>query len=280
MADVTLRESLDLMRSFLRAGHLAEAFALGRHILQFYPKHIETYTVLAQVSLATNDMAGANDLLRRVLSSDPENVIALAGMALISEAQDKQDDALWYLERAYEIQPSNDELRGELLRMREQYYGTAPTRVELTPGALARVYARQGQYAQAVNEYRRLLRNESQRYDAQVGLAETLYRAGRTDEAAQVAQTVMADAPYALKPNLILGALWSENAVPEGQLTVQTRRGCRKWDRSLSLPLRSRHPPNRNPWNPFRASAIRRAPRFSWAKSNGHRSRKDPRKTS
>lgn len=221
MADVTLRESLDLMRSFLRAGHLAEAFALGRHILHFYPKHIETYTVLAQVSLATNDIAGANDLLRRVLSSDPENVIALAGMALISEAQDKQDEALWYLERAYEIQPSNDELRGELLRVREQYYGTAPARVELTPGALARVYARQGQYAQAVSEYRRLLRSETHRYDAQVGLAETLYRAGRTDEAAQVAQTVMADAPYSLKPNLILGALWTENAVPEGQQFLQ-----------------------------------------------------------
>lgn len=221
MADVTLRESLDVMRSFLRAGHLAEAFALGRHILSFYPKHIETYTVLAQVSLATNDIAGANDLLRRVLSSDPENVIALAGMALISEAQDKQDEALWYLERAYEIQPSNDELRGELLRVREQYYGTAPARVELTAGALARVYARQGQYAQAVSEYRRLLRSETQRYDAQVGLAETLYRAGRTDEAAQVAQAVMADAPYSLKPNLILGALWSENAVPEAQQFLQ-----------------------------------------------------------
>lgn len=221
MADVTLRESLDLMRSFLRAGHLAEAFALGRHILHFYPKHIETYTVLAQVSLATNDLAGANDLLRRVLSSDPENVVALAGMALINQAQDKQGEALWYLERAYEIQPSNDELRGELLRLREQYYGTAPGRVELTPGALARVYARQGQYAQAIGEYRRLLRSESRRYDAQVGLAETLYRAGRTDEAAQVAQAVMSEAPYALKPNLILGALWTENAVPEGQQFLQ-----------------------------------------------------------
>lgn len=221
MADVTLRESLDLMRSFLRTGHLAEAFALGRHILSFYPKHIETYTVLAQVSLATNDIAGANDLLRRVLSADPENVVALAGMALISEAQDKQDEALWYLERAYEIQPSNDELRGELLRVREQYYGTAPARVELTPGALARVYARQGQYAQAINEYRRLLRSESERYDAQVGLAEALYRSGRADEAAQIAQSVMRDAPYALKLNLILGALWTENAVPEGQQFLQ-----------------------------------------------------------
>lgn len=217
MADVLLRESLDQLRAYLRSGRFADAFALGQHILHFYPKHVETYTVMAQLSLATNDLAGANDLLRRVLSADPENVVALAGMALISEVQDKYDEALWYLERAYEIQPSSDELRGELLRVREMFYGTAPARLELTAGALARVYARQGQYAQAINEFRRLLRNDSKRYDARVGLAEALYRAGRTDEAAQVAQAVMADAPYALKPNLILGALWTENLVPEGE---------------------------------------------------------------
>ena len=221
MADVTLHESLEQMRAHLRANKYSDAYALGQHILHFYPKHIETYTVLAQVCLATNDLAGATDLLRRVLSADPENVLGLAGMALISEAQDKHDEALWYLERAYEIQPSNDELRGELLRVRELFYGTTPARIELTPGALARVYARQGQYTQAINEFRRLLRNDSKRYDARVGLAEALYRAGRTDEAAQIAQAVMADAPYALKPNLILGALWTENAVPEGQQFLQ-----------------------------------------------------------
>lgn len=221
MADVLLRESLEQMRTHLRANKYSDAFALGQHILHFYPKHIETYTVLAQLCLITNDLAGATDLLRRVLSADPENVIALAGMALISETQDKYDEALWYLERAYEITPSNDELRGELLRVREMFYGATPTRIELTSGALARVYARQGQYAQAINEFRRLLRNDSKRYDARVGLAETLYRAGRTDEAAQIAQSVMADAPFALKPNLILGALWTENAVPEGQQFLQ-----------------------------------------------------------
>src|SRR5258708_34472640 len=221
MADVLLHDLVEQARAHLRAGSYSDAFALARHILHFYPKHIETYAVLAQVSLATNDLAGANDLLRRVLSADPENIIALSGMGLISEAQDKYDEALWYLERAYEIQPSNDELRSELLRIREMFYGTAPSRVELTSGALARVYARQGQYAQAINEFRRLLRNDSKRFDARVALAEALYRAGRTDEAAQVAQALMTDAPFALKPNLILGALWTENAVPEGQQFLQ-----------------------------------------------------------
>lgn len=205
------------MRAHVQAGRLSDAFALGQHILRYYPKHIETYVVLAQASLEANDMAGATDLFRRVLSADPENVLALAGMALIHEMQDRSDEALWYLERAYEIQPGNDDLRRELVRLREMYYGAVTERLELTPGALARIYARQGQYAPAVNEFRRLLRHEGKRYDARVALAEALYRAGRADEAAQLAQNIMQDAPYSLKPNLILGVLWSENSVPEGK---------------------------------------------------------------
>src|SRR5581483_11720741 len=38
---------------------------------------------------------------------------------------------------------------------------------------------------------------------------------------AQLAQAIMADAPYSLKPNLILGALWSENSVPEAEQFLQ-----------------------------------------------------------
>src|SRR6478609_3984481 len=116
MTDVLLRECVDEMRDKLHAGKYSEVLALGKHILHFYPKHIETYTLLGQASLEINDVPGANDVYRRVLSADPENVLALAGMALLAESQDKLDDALWYLERAYEIQPSNDELRRELVR--------------------------------------------------------------------------------------------------------------------------------------------------------------------
>jgi tetratricopeptide (TPR) repeat protein len=217
MADVILHEYVEQLRAHVQARRLSDAFTLGQHILRYYPKHIETYVVLAQASLEANDLGAATDLFRRVLSADPENVLALAGMALIHENQDRNDEALWYLERAYEIQPTNDELRRELVRVRELYYGASNERLELTPGALARIFARQGQYAAAINEFRRLLRHESKRYDARVALAETLFRAGRADEAAQLAQNIMQDAPYSLKPNLILGALWSDNAVAEGQ---------------------------------------------------------------
>lgn len=217
MADVLLREYIEQLREHLRAGRYSDAFTLGQHILHSFPKHLETYCLLAQASLETDDLAGAADLFRRVLSADPENVMALVGMAVISEAREQMEEALWYLERAYELQPFNPELRRELGRVRESYLGTAPERVELTPGALARLYMRQGQYAHAIAEFRRLLKQDAKRYDLQVGLTEALFRAERADEAGKLAQNVLAEAPYCLKANLILGALLAENGVVESE---------------------------------------------------------------
>lgn len=215
MADVLLREYVDRLRELIRGGQYSDAFTLGHHILRYFPKHLETYTLLAQASLDSNDLAGATDLYRRVLGADPENIVALVGMALLEESQDHLGEALWYLERAFEIQPANPEVRRELMRVRESFYGEAPARLELTPGGLARLYGRQGQYAHAINEFNKLQKGDGNRYDLKVALAETLYRAGRVDEAGKLAQQVLADAPYSLKLNLIVGTLWSENGVPE-----------------------------------------------------------------
>lgn len=221
MADVLLREYLDELQGRIRARHYSDAFALGQHILTYYPKHLETYTLLAQASLETGDLAGATDLFRRVLGADPENVLALVGMALIQESRDHLEEALWYLERAFEVQPSNAEVRREILRLREAYYGAPPMRLELTKGGLARLYARQGQYSHAIAEFNKLLRGNGKRFDLRVALAECLYRAGRNDEAGALAQEILKDAPYALKLNLILGTLFADNGVSEGETYLQ-----------------------------------------------------------
>ena len=91
--------TLNELRGQILAGHYSDAFTLGQHILHYYPKHIETYRLLGEASLETDDVRGATDLFRRVLSADPENIIALGGMALIFEEQGKLDQAMWHLER-------------------------------------------------------------------------------------------------------------------------------------------------------------------------------------
>lgn len=219
--EVLLREYVNELRGLILAGHYSDALTLGQHILHYYPKHIETYRLLGEASLETDDVRGATDLFRRVLSSDPENIIALGGMALIFEEQGKLDQAMWHLERAYEIQPMNPELQKEFQRVQREFQGTSAPSLKLTPGALARTHARAGLLKQAIQEFHHILRSDDQRYDIQVALAETLYHAGQMDQAGELAETVLEEAPYCLKANLLLGVLWSQNGVAEGEMLLR-----------------------------------------------------------
>jgi tetratricopeptide (TPR) repeat protein len=218
---VLLRDLVEKIKSHLRAGQYSDALALAHHILRYFPKHLETYQLLAEINLETKDLAAAADLFQRVRSADPENIVALLGLAIVHEHRHELEEAIWYLERAFEIQPMNPELREELLRLYAEQEGAPRPHLKLTPGALARLYARQGLYPQAIQEFRTLLRADPARYDLQVALAETLYRQGRKQEAAETAQALLEKLPLCLKANLLLGTLWRENDVPEAEMFLQ-----------------------------------------------------------
>jgi len=48
-------------------------FALGRHILRYWPRHLDTYVEMGKASLGAGLVADAADLLRRALSAHPED---------------------------------------------------------------------------------------------------------------------------------------------------------------------------------------------------------------
>jgi tetratricopeptide (TPR) repeat protein len=221
MTEVLLSDYLERMRTHLHEGQYADVMSLGQHVLRYYPKDIEAYRLLAEASLETNDLNAAKDLFQRVRSADPENIIALVGLSIVHEQHKELDEAIWHLERAFEIQSANAELRKELLRLYAEYEGAPRDRLKLSPGGLARLYARQGLYSQAIQEFRTLLRRDPTRSDIQAALAEVLYRVGRKQESAEVAQALLEKLPYCLKANLLLGALWSENGVPEAETLLQ-----------------------------------------------------------
>lgn len=221
MTLVPLHDHVELMREHLREGQFADVITLGKHVLRHYPKHLETYRLLAEASLETGDLNAAADLFQRVRSADPENIVALVGLSIVHEQRKQIEEAIWHLERAFEIQPANGELRQELLRLYAEQEGTPRERLKLTPGGLARLYARQGLYSQAIQEFRALLARDPARLDIQAALAETLYRVGRKQESAEIAQELLDKLPYCLKANLLLGAMWAENGVPEAQALFQ-----------------------------------------------------------
>ncbi|MCL4396019.1 MAG: tetratricopeptide repeat protein, partial [Chloroflexi bacterium] len=211
---VTLESYSEEIRVLIHGGRNDEAIGICTHILHYYPKHVETYRQLGEAYLDKGDLDGAKEMFRRVLSADPESIIAYAGLATVFEQQQLIDEAVWHLERAYEIALNNPDIHKELLRL----YAEAKKprqRLKMAPAGLARLYAQEGLYPQAIQELRGVVEQSATRFDARVALAEILWRAGRAREATEVAQALLTSLPYCLKANLILGAVWKESGVSE-----------------------------------------------------------------
>jgi tetratricopeptide (TPR) repeat protein len=218
---VALSEYLEEIRTQIREHHAAEALAQCKHVLRQFPKHLETYGVMASALVESLDPNGALDLYGRVLSADPENIDAYVSTAQILEARAHLDEAVWHMERAFELAPTHADIRQELVRLYSQAEGKPHGRLKFTRGALGRLYVQEGLFPQAVREFREISQENPTRYDVRVALAAALWRAGQTRQAAEVAQSLLEPLPYCLKANLILGTAWRESALEESDGLLQ-----------------------------------------------------------
>lgn len=218
---VTLPAYADQVRELIRHERNDEAIAICKHILIFHPKYIDAYRQIGEAYLEQGDLDNAKDLFRRVLSADPENVVAYTGLSMVFSSQQLINEAIWHLERAYELAPGNVELQKELLRLYNEVDIQPHNRLKLTSAALGRIYAQEGLFAHAIQEFRSMIIAVPSRLDVRVALAETLWHLGRLSEAAQVAQSILDQLPYCLKANLILGTAWKETGLPESELYLK-----------------------------------------------------------
>ena len=218
---VTLTGYADQIRELIRNDRNDEVVAICKHVLRYYPKYVEAYRQLGQALLEKGQLDDAKEVFRRVLSADPESVVAYAGLAVILEQEHLVVEAAWHMERAYELAPSNAELHKELHRLYYELDGRPRARLELTPGALARLYVNEGLFAQAIQELNAIIAENGARFDAHVALAETLWRIGQMRQAAEIAQALLDYLPYCLKANLILGVVWKETGLSESEQYLQ-----------------------------------------------------------
>ncbi|MBI3913671.1 MAG: tetratricopeptide repeat protein [Chloroflexi bacterium] len=239
---VPLQSYTEEIRSLIQNERNDEALALCKHVLRYYPKHIETYRLAAEATMESGDPIGAQEIFRRVLSADPEQVVAHAGLAVIFQQERQPTEALWHLERANELAPTNLEIRQELLRLYGEIEDQPRARLKLTPAGLARLYAQEGLYAQAIHEFRTIVDSEPNRFDARVGLAETLWQAGKLREAAEVALHLLDVLPYCLKANLILGATYFETGLSEADTYLQRAQDLDPTNQTAQKIFRARAP--------------------------------------
>ncbi|MFQ6100111.1 MAG: tetratricopeptide repeat protein [Anaerolineae bacterium] len=221
MGEISLREYCEQIQRTIERGHYAEAVAHGKHVLKQYPKHIATYQLLGKAMLEAGQDEYAADMFRRVLSADPENMIAWVGLSEVYNNRDKLDAAVWYLERAFEVTADSKAIGEELRQLYGRRDGVEPQRTSLTPAALARLYLKGDLLSRAISELRTLLAEHPERVDLSVALAEALWRNEQRLEASEVCQEILDELPYCLKANLILGAIWTSGGREEGQVYLR-----------------------------------------------------------
>src|SRR5688572_8891397 len=221
MAKVPLRAYTREIEAMIDRGHLDEAIAHCHHIFKTLPKHLETYRLLGKAYLEYKRYNEAVDVFSRVLVSEPNDFVANVGMSIIRDEENKLDDAIWHMERAFETQPSNAAIQSELQRLYGRRDGVQPPRIRMTRGALAHMYVQGELYPQAISEIKSVLKEDPGRSDMEALLARAAYRSGLKNEAADAASKVLRRYPYCLDANRVLMEIFSTDKPENAQVYRQ-----------------------------------------------------------
>ena len=211
MANISLRTYNSEIRNLIESGDTEAAIEHCHQILRYYPKHVDTYRLLGEAYLAGKQHNDASDIFQRVLSSVPDDFVSHVGMSVIREEDEKLDEAIWHMERAFEVQPANTTIQGELLRLFGLREGDRPNKVRLTRGALARMYIKGDLYQQAIAEIHAALSEDQNRLDLKILLADVYLKMEQENEAAEVASDVLTKLPFSFDANYIMTKFLIDN---------------------------------------------------------------------
>jgi len=223
MAKISLRAYQREIENLIERGQTDEAIAHCKYILRYYPKHIETYRLLGKAYIESQRYTEASDILQRVLSVIPDDLVAQIGMSIIREDEGNLDASIYHMERAFEIQPSNVAVQEELKRIYGRRDGVEPSKIRLTRGALVRMYARGELHQQAIGEIRAALAEEPNRIDLEVILAKMAVLSGKKVEAVEICGRVLAKLPYCAEANRLLAEILPETSRAEDAKIYQQR---------------------------------------------------------
>src|SRR5215212_6480813 len=225
MAKLSLRAYNHEIEAMIDRNHLDEAIAHCKHILKTFPKHLDTYRLLGKAYLEYKRYPDATDIFSRVLVAVPSDFVANVGMSIIRDEENKLDDAIWHMERAFETQPSNSAIQSELQRLYGRRDGVQPPRIRMTRGALAHMYVQGELYPQAISEIKSVLKEDPERSDMQALLARASFKSGAKNDAVDAALAMLQKYPYSLDANRVLVEVLSadrnENAQAYRQRLVE-----------------------------------------------------------
>jgi len=199
-----LSESLRTVETELAAGHAEQALALCQQVQSQYPRALAVQRVLGEVYLTLRKPREALGALDRSLAGDPEDARALCARAIIHQMHGDSAAALAWYRRACDVRPDDPLLRASYREL-AAHMGQPPYRP--TRVGLARLYLRGNLLTHALREWEALAAEHPEQLEAQVGLAETLWRGGQAPAAEEQCRRILANAPSCVKSHVLLAAL-------------------------------------------------------------------------
>ncbi|MCJ7621924.1 MAG: tetratricopeptide repeat protein [Anaerolineaceae bacterium] len=207
MTRISLRGYNREIEALIDRGKNDEAIGHCKHILKFFPKHVDTYRLLGKAYLESQRYTESADIFQRVLSVIPDDFVSQIGLSIIKEDEGNLDAAIWHIERAFEIQPSNAAIQEELRRLFGRRDGIQLTKIRLTRGALIRMYMHGELFPQAIAETRATLAEDPGRIDLEIILARLYYLSGKKIEATATCSNIINKLPYCYEVNKILAVI-------------------------------------------------------------------------
>lgn len=201
MGQTALSDSVRAIEAEIAAGRPDRALALCQDAQAAHPRALAVLRVMGEVYLAMRKTREAVGALDRALAGNPEDARACCARAIVQQIQGDSMGALAWYRRACDTRPDDTVLRSAYRELATSLGQPAytPTRM-----GLARLYLRGDLFPHAIREFETLLAEQPDALEAQVGLAETFWRAHRPQAAAECCRRILVNAPSCLKALLLL----------------------------------------------------------------------------
>lgn len=203
-ASRTVRVSLaawnQAIDDLIQSREAIEAIARLRIVLRNLPRHLPSYFRLLQAIWILRRWGEGEDWALRLLRADPCNELAWAVLANSAEQRGNLADARRLWSRALDFAPYSPHIRAGVIR-------TSPGRedpLRLSPVALATLCRMDGRWERAAALFAQLQQENPRQVDLQCAWLESLWRAGRQEEALRLASHLVRR-----EPNLLIGWLVS-----------------------------------------------------------------------
>lgn len=223
MPDLSLRAYHRKIESWIEEDNIDKAISQIAYLLQEFPKDLQSWRCLSKTLLQKQDFINADQVFDIILQIDPDDFVSHIGKSMAAEIHGDMNVAVEHMHRAFELQPSNEGLQNEIKRLIIKNGGVEPAKIRLTRGALIKMYLRGSLYEQTIAEALIGIRENPQRVDYQLALAEGYEKTGDYAKSAEICVGVLKELPYCQKANEILHSILSLSSSDDIPQTYRQR---------------------------------------------------------